>query len=138
MRRHYPNVKVLEPTKCLDFLKSITDGRGADRVIEVAGSKDTFELAWRCARPNAIVTIVALYEKEQILPLPWMYGKNLTFKTGGVDACDCDKIMQLISEGKIDTTRLITHRYPLSRIQEAYTLFANRTDNVIKTAIYPD
>lgn len=138
VRRHYPNVKVLEPTKCLDFLKSITNGRGADRVIEVAGSKNTFEMAWRCARPNAIVTIVALYEKEQILPLPWMYGKNLTFKTGGVDACDCDKIMQLISEGKIDTTRLITHRYPLSRIQEAYTLFANRTDNVIKTAIYPD
>ena len=138
MRRHYPNVKVIEPTKCLDFLKSITDGRGADRVIEVAGSKDTFELAWRCARPNAIVTIVALYAKEQILPLPWMYGKNLTFKTGGVDACDCDKIMQLISEGKIDTTRLITHRYPLSRIQEAYTLFANRADGIIKTAIYPD
>lgn len=138
VRRHYPNVKVLEPTKCLDFLKSITNGRGADRVIEVAGSKDTFELAWCCARPNAIVTIVALYEKEQILPLPWMYGKNLTFKTGGVDACDCDKIMQLISEGRIDTTHLISHRYPLSRIQEAYDLFANRTDNVIKTAIYPD
>jgi alcohol dehydrogenase len=46
--------------------------------------------------------------------------------------------MQLISEGRIDTTHLITHRYPLSRIQEAYDLFANHTDNVIKTAIYPD
>ena len=138
VRQHYPNVKVIEPTKCLDFLKSIIDGRGADRVIEVAGGEDTFELAWRCARPNAIVTIVALYEKEQILPLPWMYGKNLTFKTGGVDACDCDKIMQLISEGKIDTTHLITHRYPLSHIQDAYILFSNRADNVIKTAIYPD
>lgn len=138
VRLHYPNVKVIEPTKCLDFLKTITDGRGADRVIEVAGSKDTFELAWRCARPNAIVTIVALYENKQILPLPRMYGKNLAFKTGGVDACDCDKIMQLISEGRIDTTHLITHRFPLSRIQEAYDLFANRADNVIKTAIYPD
>ena len=138
VRQHYPNVKVLEPTKCLEVLKSLTEDRGADRVIEVAGGEDTFELAWRCARPNAIVTIVALYEKEQILPLPWMYGKNLTFKTGGVDACDCDKIMQLISEGKIDTTHLITHRFPLSRIQEAYTLFANRADNVIKTAISPD
>ncbi len=67
-----------------------------------------------------------------------MYGKNLTFKTGGVDACDCDKIMQLISEGKIDTTRLITHHYPLSRIQAAYDLFAKRADGVIKTAIHPD
>lgn len=138
VRKHYPNVDVVEPAKCREALDSLTEGRGADRVIEVAGGEDTFELAWRYARPNAIVTIVALYEKEQILPLPWMYGKNLTFKTGGVDACDCEKIMQLISDGKIDTTHLITHRYPLSRIQEAYTLFANRTDNVIKTAIYPD
>lgn len=101
-------------------------------------SNDTFELAWRCARPNAIATFVALYEKGQILPLPWMYDKNLTFKTGAVDACDCDKIMQLISKGKIDTTHLITHRYPISRIRDAYDLFANRADGVIKTAIYPD
>ena len=138
VRQHYPNVNVVEPTECLDALCKFKEGRGADRVIEVAGGEDTFELAWRCARPNAIVTIVALYEKEQTLPLPWMYGKNLTFKTGGVDACDCDKIMQLISEGKIDTTHLITHRYPLSRIQDAYILFANRADGVIKTAIHPD
>ncbi len=138
VRQHYPDVKVIEPTECLEVLKSLTEDRGADRVIEVAGGEESFELAWRCARPNAIVTIGALYETEQILPLPWMYGKNLTFKTGGVDACDCDKIMQLISEGKIDTTHLITHRFPLSRIQEAYDLFANRSDNVIKTAIHPD
>ena len=136
--RHYPNVLVVEPSQCEASLAKLTDGRGADRVLEVAGGGDTFALAWRCARPNAIVTVVALYEKEQILPLPWMYGKNLTFKTGGVDAADCDKIMQLIAEGKIDTTPLITHRYPLSRIQQAYNLFANRENNVIKTAIYPD
>ena len=138
VRQHYQDVDVVSPTECLVALGKITDGRGADRVIEVAGGENTFDLAWRCARPNAIVTIVALYEKEQILPLPWMYGKNLTFKTGGVDACDCDQIMQLISEGKINTTNLITHRFPLSRIQDAYKLFANRADNVIKTAIYPD
>ena len=138
VRKHYPEVCIVEPWECDKVLHELTDDRGADRVIEVAGSEETFEMAWRCARPNAIVTIVALYEKEQILPLPWMYGKNLTFKTGGVDACDCDKIMQLISEGKIDTTHLITHRYPLSRIQEAYDLFARRKDNVIKTAIYQD
>lgn len=138
VRLHYPDVDVVEPAKCREALDSLTEGRGADRVIEVAGNEDTFELAWRCARSNAIVTIVALYEKEQILPLPWMYGKNLTFNTGGVDACDCDKIMQLVYEGKIDTTHLITHRFPLSHIQDAYTLFANRTDNVIKTAIHPD
>lgn len=136
MRKHYPDADVVEPIECLAILNSLTEGRGADRVIEVAGGEDTFEPACHCARPNDIATIVALYEKGQILPLPWMYGKNLTFKTGAVDACDCDKIMQLISKGKIDTTHLITHRYPLSRIRDAYDLFANRADGVIKTAIH--
>ena len=56
----------------------------------VLKGKDTFRLAWRCARPNAIVTVVALYDEAQSLPLPEMYGKNLTFKTGGVDGCDCN------------------------------------------------
>ena len=80
-------------------------------VLEVAGSDDSFHLAWECARPNAIVTVVALYDKPQLLPLPNMYGKNLTFKTGGVDGCDCAEILHLIEEGKIDTT---THHTPFS------------------------
>lgn len=105
-------------------------------MLEVAGGKDTFQLAWQCARPNAIVTIVALYDEAQTLPLPDMYGKNLTFKTGGVDGCDCEEVLQLIEQGKIDTTPLITHRFPLSRIEEAYQLFENREDGVIKVAIY--
>ncbi len=88
--------------------------------------------------PNAIVTVVALYNEAQTLPLPDMYGKNLTFKTGGVDGCDCEEVLQLIEEGKIDTTPLITHRFPLSRIAEAYSLFENKEDGVIKVAIYND
>ena len=105
---------------------------------EVAGSEETFRMAWQSARPNAIVTVVALYDDAQILPLPEMYGKNLTFKTGGVDGCDCEEILQLIADGRLDTTHLITHRYPLSRITEAYHVFENRIDNVVKIAIYPD
>ena len=83
-------------------------------------------MAWECARPNGVVTIVALYDKPQVLPLPEMYGKNLTFKTGGVDGCDCEEILSLIREGKIDTTPLITHRFALSEIDAAYDVFENR------------
>ena len=119
---------------CLNVAKNLERG-GADVVIEVAGAEDTFQLAWQCARPNAIVTIVALYDKPQVLPLPDMYGKNLTFKTGGVDGCDCAEILSLIEEGKIDTTPLITHRFPLTKIAEAYRLFENNEDGVIKVAI---
>ena len=135
VQEHYPEVLVVEPENCLSFVSQQSNHGGADVVIEVAGSDDSFTLAWKCARPNAIVTVVALYDRPQVLPLPDMYGKNLTFKTGGVDGCDCAEILNLIAEGKIDTTPLITHRFPLREIEEAYRIFENRQDGVIKVAI---
>ncbi|MBA2213694.1 alcohol dehydrogenase [Sellimonas intestinalis] len=135
LRKHYPKVLACTPEECEAYVFAHSEHGGADVVIEAAGTKDTFELAWKCARPNAIVTVVALYEEAQILPLPQMYGKNLTFKTGGVDGCDCGEILSLIEQGKIDTTPLITHRFPLSEINEAYRIFENRLDGVIKIAV---
>lgn len=136
VREHYPNVLLTEPENCKDFVLKNSDHGGADIVLEVAGSEDSFRLAWECARPNAIVTIVALYDQPQILPLPDMYGKNLTFKTGGVDGCDCAEILSLIEKGMIDTTPLITHKFPLNEIEEAYHIFENKLEGVIKVAIY--
>ncbi len=135
VREHYPDVLVTEPEACRDFVLRHSDHGGADAVLEVAGADDTFRLAWECARPNAVVTVAALYDRPQTLPLPDMYGKNLTFRTGGVDGCDCAEILRLIGQGKIDTMPLITHRFPLSRIGEAYRLFESRQDGVIKVAI---
>ncbi len=135
VRAHYPQVLVCTPETCENFVRQHSAHGGADVVLEVAGGQDTFQLAWKSARPNAIVTVVALYDQPQILPLPEMYGKNLTFKTGGVDGCDCEEILTLIQQGKIDTTPLITHRFPLKDIEKAYEIFEHRLDGVIKIAI---
>ena len=137
VRSHYPQVSVVGPEECPDYVRVHSSHGGADAVLEVAGGKDTFRLAWQCARPNATVVVVALYDEPQLLPLPDMYGKNLTFKTGGVDGCDCAEILQLIAEGRIDTTPLITHTFPLCRIDEAYRLFEEKRDRVIKVAVKP-
>ena len=120
-----------------EYIKTMTDGRGADVVLEIAGGTDTFQTAWKIARPNAIVCIVAMYEQAQILPLPDMYGKNLIFKTGGVDASDCDKILQHIAHGDIDVTPLLTHVFPLQQAMEAYQLFESHADHVMKVALRP-
>ena len=136
VREHYPDVQVVKPEDCREIVLRSSDHGGADVVLEVAGTDDTFRLAWECARPNAIVTVVALYDRPQVLPLPDMYGKNLTFKTGGVDGCDCAEILHLIEEGKIDTTPLITHRFPLNEIEEAYRIFENKLDGVMKVAVF--
>ncbi len=138
VRAHYPEVLTAGPEQVEALVRANSAHGGADVVLEVAGSPQTFRMAWQCARPNGVVTVVALYDGPQTLPLPDMYGKNLTFKTGGVDGCRCDETLALIAAGQLDTTPLITHTYPLSRIDEAYDLFEHRRDGVIKVAITPD
>ena len=135
VRDHYPEVLTVGPEQVSDLVQAYSDHGGADVVLEVAGSETTFRMAWECARPNAIVTVVALYDGPQMLPLPEMYGKNLTFKTGGVDGCNCAETLKLIEEGKLDTTPLITHTFALKNIEEAYHIFENRLDGVIKVAV---
>lgn len=135
VKEHYSQVIVTTPEDCIDVVKKESEHGGADVVIEVAGTEKSFQTAWQAARANATVTIVALYDKPMSLPLPDMYGKNLTFKTGGVDGCDCEEILSLIEQGKIDTTVLITHKYLLENIEKAYELFENKLEDVIKIAI---
>ena len=116
---------------------SLTHGRGADGVIEAAGGENTFELAWKIARPNSVVALVAMYESPQILPLPDMYGKNLIFKTGGVDAVHCDMLLHLMETGKLNTDFLITHKAPLNEILEGYRVFSQQLDGCLKWAVTP-
>ena len=139
IEKHYPGVETIDPgfRDVAEAAREAGRHGGADVVIEAAGTDASFQTAWKAARPNAVVVIVALYDKPQVLPLPDMYGKNLTFKTGGVDGCDMDEILELIRQGKIDTTGLITHTFPLYRIAEAYDIFENRKGRVIKVAVRP-
>ena len=109
---------------------------GADVEAGGRGAESTFRLAWGMRPPNAIVTVVALYNQAQSLPLLEMYGKEPDvqnrrrgrLRLRGDAQADC-------AGGQIDTEPLITHTYPLSRIEEAYALFENRQDGVIKVAV---
>lgn len=122
----------------MNIINSQTNNRGADGVIECGGTDKTFKIAWQIARPNAIVAIVAMYENPQILPLPNMYGKNLTFKTGGVDAIHCKKLIELISQNKLNTDFLISKEITLSEIIQGYEIFKNKPDGLLKIAVIPD
>ena len=133
--KHYPDAITLKPEEAAKIAYTECARKGFDRVMEAAGTEESFRLAWETARPNAVVTVVAMYEKPQTLPLPDMYGKNLTFKTGGVDGCDAKEILALISEGKLDASALITHTYKLSDAPKAYELFASHRDGVMKIAL---
>ena len=113
-------------------------GRGADVVLRPRQDGIPLRLTHgEDSRPNAVVVIVAMYETDQILPLPRMYGRNLTFKTGGVDGSYCEEIMELLAARKLDTGCLITHRTRLEDIMKAYEVFEQKQDGVIKYAVKP-
>ena len=136
LRRHCPQAEAVSPEELPALAASLPRG-GADAVIEAAGTRESFRLAWACARPNANVVIVAMYEEALTLPLPEMYGKNLVFYTGGVDGCDMDKIMRHIARGELDAAPLLTHTFPLREADRAYALFEKREDGVMKAALRP-
>lgn len=131
-----PGAECVSPADMPEIKRTFARG-GADRVLECGGNAQTFDMAWRYARPNAVVVVAALYDGAQVLPLPDMYGKNLTLKFGGVDGCDCEEILKLIEEGKIDTSPLITHTFALKDIAAAYDLFERGGDGVLKVAVRP-
>lgn len=137
LENHLADVTLEPGTEAIQHIRGLTGGRGADAVIEAAGAADTFSLAWRIARPNAVVVLVAMYEQPQVLPLPEMYGKNLIFKTGGVDACRCGELLGHIAAGRLRTDFLITHRAPLADIAEGYRVFGGRLDCCIKWVVTP-
>ena len=116
-------------------IKNLTQYRGVDCVVEAAGSNESFKMAWEIARANANIAIVAMYEENQTLPLPQMYGKNLVFKTGGVDAIHSEELLDMISKGIINTDFLITQTYPFKKIIEAYDFFENHKNDCLKVAI---
>ena len=128
---------VFNPGKCNieEEVKQQTSSRGADGVIEAAGGKDSFQTAWKIARANSTVAVVAMYEESQTLPLPQMYGKNLIFKTGGVDAVHTKELLDMISKGKLNTDFLVSAEYSLNEILKAYKDFEEKKDNRLKFAI---
>ena len=83
------------------------------------------------------MVVSAMYENDQTPPLSSMYGKNLTFKTGGMDATGLEEPLSLIEQELIDTSCFISKRYALNDILEAYRAFEAREDGCLKVVITP-
>lgn len=129
--------RAVPPEQAMEVVLELTEGRGADGVVEAAGGQGSFELAWQVARANAVVALVAMYERDQALPLPRMYGKNLIFKTGGVDAVHSARLLNLIASGRLSTDFLITHRGPLAEIEQGYRTFSDPASGCLKWVVTP-
>ena len=108
----------------LATVKSLTNGLGADVVIEAVGVPDTFELCTRLVRPGGHVANVGVHGKPATLHLEELWIRNVTITTGLVDTYSTPSLMRLLTSGQLDAQRFVTHRFPLDDILAAYDVFA--------------
>jgi threonine dehydrogenase-like Zn-dependent dehydrogenase len=122
-------------------LKRLTDGRGVDVAIEALGRQETFEAALRATRPGGTLSSLGVYSGKLVAPYEAIYAGLAdqrivtTLCPGGKERMR--RLMTMVESERIDLTPLITHRFALDDVREAYELFSRQRDGVLKVAMYP-
>jgi len=106
-------------------VQEITDGLGADVVMEAVGVPETFELCCELVRPGGTVANIGVHGKPATLHLETLWIKSITITTGLVDAASTPTLLKLVAEGRLDPTPFATHRFDLGGIMEAYDVFSD-------------
>jgi alcohol dehydrogenase len=115
---------------------AMTDGLGADVVIEAVGTPQTFELCTELVRPGGHVANVGVHGKPATLHLESLRIKNVTITTGLVDAYTTPTLLSMVASGSLDPTPFATHHFALDDIESAYDVFGNAAEtNALKVII---
>ncbi len=125
----------------VDAILEATGGRGVDVAIEALGTQATFESCLRVLRPGGVLSSLGVYSGKLTLPLDALaaglgdHTVRTTLCPGGKERMR--RLMTVLASGRADLRPLVTHRFKLDQIEEAYSLFANQRDGVLKVAITP-
>lgn len=125
----------------VDAIMRLTDGRGVDVAIEALGTQPTFELALRVLRPGGVLSSLGVYSSDLKIPLD-AFNAGLGNKSIRTSLCPGGKermrrMLEVVASQRADFSGLVTHSFKLDQIEEAYDLFANQRDGVLKVAITP-
>lgn len=125
----------------VDQIMRLTDGRGVDVAIEALGRQETFSAALRVLRPGGTLSSLGVYSSDLTIPLG-AFAAGLgdhrivtTLCPGGKERMR--RLIDVVASGRVDLGPLVTHRFPLERIKDAYELFSHQRDGVLKVAITP-
>ncbi|GKQ33873.1 zinc-dependent alcohol dehydrogenase family protein [Streptomyces sp. A012304] len=110
------------------LIEDLTDGLGADVAVEAVGVPETFETCTRMVRPGGHVANVGVHGRPATLHLEDLWIKNVTITTGLVDTYSTPTLLRMAAAGRLPTEQLVTHTFPLTRMQEAYDVFSQASD----------
>lgn len=135
---HVIDISTVDP---VDEIRRMTGGRGVDVAIEALGLQVTFEAALRVLRPGGTLSSLGVYSSDLKIPLDAFtagLGDHRIVTTlcpGGKERMR--RLMAVVGSGRIDVGQLVTHRFKLDQIEQAYDLFSHQRDGVLKVAITP-
>ncbi len=128
-------------TDPVEEILRLTKGRGVDVSIEALGLQSTFQQCLQVLKPGGTLSSLGVYSEDLTIPLSGFHAGLGDHKIvtslcpGGKERMR--RLMNAIASGRVDLKPMITHRYNLDQIEEAYLLFANQQDGVLKIAITP-
>jgi alcohol dehydrogenase len=113
------------PTEVLQLVRDLSDGLGADVAIEAVGIPETFELCAAVVRPGGRVANVGVHGAPATLHLEELWTRDVTITTGLVDTYSMPTLIRLVRSGRLDLAPLVTHRFDLDDLTQAYEVFAD-------------
>ena len=120
----------------VERINELTDGLGADVAIEAVGVPATFELCTRLIRPGGRVANIGVHGSPATLHLEDLWDKDITITTGLVDTYSTPTLLNLVTTGRIDVGRFITHRFAMDDFTDAYDVFADPgTSEALKVVV---
>ncbi|MER5678770.1 zinc-dependent alcohol dehydrogenase family protein [Streptomyces sp. NPDC002238] len=121
------------------LVEDLTDGLGADVVVEAVGVPQSFEACTRMVRPGGHVANVGVHGRSAELHLESLWSRDLTITTGLVDTCSTPLLLDMMAAGRLPAApALVTHRFPHSRMEEAYDVFSAAADTgALKVVLGP-
>jgi len=114
--------------KAAEAVKAFTGGRGVDAAIEAVGAPATFQLCEDLVAPGGVIANIGVHGRKVDLHLERLWSQNIAITTRLVDTATTPMLMKTVQSKKLDPTRLITHRFKLDQILEAYDTFGRAAE----------
>ncbi|MGW2491957.1 zinc-dependent alcohol dehydrogenase family protein [Streptomyces sp. NPDC001606] len=110
------------------LVADLTDGLGADVAVEAVGVPESFELCTRVVRPGGRVANIGVHGRPATLHLEDLWSRNVTITTGLVDTRSTPTLLRMVTAGRLPTGPLVTHTFPLARMEKAYDVFSGAAE----------
>jgi 2-desacetyl-2-hydroxyethyl bacteriochlorophyllide A dehydrogenase len=108
-------------------VKKLTEGRGVDLVVEAVGHPEALDMALRLARKAGTVSVTGVYAERAEVHMGLTWIKALTLTSGHANVIKhLDRVLELLSDGKLDPAPLVTHHMKLDEAPEAYRVYDNK------------